>query len=185
MLVAQARLPLAVPMQARGRSMRRPFHPSQGEGPYRLPNAVRDRLVAALAPSATGRLPFALAMFLARFWSVPGRVAGSFPIDRCALADRQDLGLTEGQIRGAIRVLEEVGFIDRAIPASGSRYRATEHGLRRKVILFVFGGDYAPLFLAANRRAAAAQGGRSGERRPSAPFRPPTPIYGPPCGSAA
>jgi hypothetical protein len=169
MLVAQARLPLAVPMQARGRSMRRPFHPSQGEGPYRLPNAVRDRLAAALAPYRNREAAFALATFLARFWSVPGRVAGSFPIDRCALADRPDLGLTEGRIRGAIRVLEEVGFIDRAIPPSGSRYRATEHGLRRKAILFTFGGDYAPLFLAANRRVAAARGGRSGERRPLIP----------------
>jgi hypothetical protein len=177
----QTRLPLAVPVRARMRSMRRPFRPSSGEGPYRLPNAVRDRLAAALAPYRNREAAFALATFLARFWSVPGRVAGSFPIDRCALADRPDLGLTEGRIRGAIRVLEEIGFIDQAIPPSGSRYRATEHGLRRKAILFVFGGDYAPLFLAANRRATAARGGRSGERRPltsSGCQRPSTALLG-------
>jgi hypothetical protein len=70
---------------------------------------------------------------------------------------------TEGiDVGGAIRVLEEIGFINRAIPPSGSRYRATEHGLRRKAILFVFGGDYASLFLTANRRAAVGHSGHSG-----------------------
>ncbi|WP_201864833.1 hypothetical protein [Microvirga soli] len=67
-------------------------------------------------------------------------------------------------MRGAIRVLEEIGFLDRAA-ASGSRYKATEEGLRRKPVLFMFGADYAPVFIAANRRAAVARGSRSGERR--------------------
>lgn len=101
---------------------------------------------------------FALATFIARFWSAPGRVAGAFPIDRRELADRQDLGLTEAKVRGAIRVLEEVGFLDRAIPPSGSRYKATEDGLRRKPILFMFGSEYAPAFIAANKRAKVARG---------------------------
>ena len=44
-------------------------------------------------------------------------------------------------------------------------YKATEEGLRRKPILFMFGRDYAPAFIAANRRAAAARDRHSGERR--------------------
>jgi hypothetical protein len=72
--------------------------------------------------------------------------------------------LTEKRIRSAISTLEEIGFLDRAL-ASGSRYKATEDGLRRKPIRYQFGAEYAPLFIAANGRAAAARGGRSGERR--------------------
>jgi hypothetical protein len=53
-------------------------------------------------------------------------------------------------------VLEEVGFLDRAL-SSGSNYKPTEDGLHRRPIPFVFGSQYAPLFVAANRRAAAAR----------------------------
>jgi len=166
MLAVQPRLPLIVPVQARARRVRRPFHPTQGEGPYRLPRDVRDRLVPALAGFRNRDAAFALATFIARFWSVPGRVIGSFPIDRRELADRPDLGLTEAQVRGAIRVLEEVGFLDRALAPSGSRYQATEEGLRRKPILFAFGAEYGPTFLRANSRAAAARGGGFHKRRP-------------------
>jgi hypothetical protein len=163
MFAIQQRLPL-VPV--RTRHARRPFHPSQGRGPYRLPHDVSDRLLEALASFRNRDAAFALAVFLARFWSVPGRVAGSFPIDRRALTDHAGLDLTEARVRGAIRTLEAVGFLDRAIPAPGSLYKATPEGLHRRPVLFVFGSDYAPAFLAANARAAAARGRRSGERRP-------------------
>jgi hypothetical protein len=120
-----------------------------------------------------------LAVFLDRFWSTPSRIIDAFPIDRRELADRPDLGLTEDKVRGAIRVLEEIGFLDRAI-APGSRYKATEEGLRRKPILFMFGADYAPAFIAPNRRAAAACGRYSGGRRakflPKQPDDPPRPF---------
>jgi hypothetical protein len=42
----------------------------------------------------------ALAVFLSRFWSMPGRVALPFPIDRRALAGHRELGLTEGRVKG-------------------------------------------------------------------------------------
>lgn len=176
MLAVQPRLPLIVPVQAHARRVRRPFHPAQGEGPYRLPRDVRDRLVPALAGFRNRDAAFALATFIARFWSVPGRVVGSFPIDRRELADRPDLGLTEAQVRGAIRVLEEVGFLDRALAPSGSRYQATEEGLRRKPILFAFGAEYGPAFLRANSRAAAARGCGFTHRRaiPADPARRPS-----------
>jgi hypothetical protein len=164
MPAVQPRLPLALPMQARARSVRRPFRPPQDAGSYKLPHDVRDRLTAALAPYRNRNSAFVLAVFLGRFWSTPSRIGDAFPIDRRELANRPDLGLTEDRVRGAIRVLEEVGFLDRA-PASGSRYKATEAGLRRKPILFVFGSDYAHAFIRANSRAGAARGGHSGERR--------------------
>jgi len=80
-------------------------------------------------------------------------------------------------------VLEEIGFLDRAM-ASGSRYKATEDGLRRKPILFMSGTDYAPAFIAANRRAAAARGGHSGVRREICLSRPAA-LHGPPYGFGA
>jgi hypothetical protein len=165
MLAVQERLPL---VRLRTRSARRPFTPAQGRGGYRLPHDVRDRLVAALAPFRNREATFALAVFLARFWSMPGRVALPFPIDRRALAGRPDLGLTEGRVRGAIRTLEAVGFLARFV-TSGSRYKPSEDGLHRKPIPFQFGSDYAPLFIAANARAAAARGRREGARRSLTP----------------
>jgi hypothetical protein len=85
MFAIQERLPLA---RHRTRSARRLFAPAQGRGTYRLPHDVRDRLIAALLPFRNREAAFALAVFLARFWSMPGRVALPFPIDRRALSGR-------------------------------------------------------------------------------------------------
>src|SRR4051812_37012576 len=108
------------------------------------------------------------------------RLLSAFPIDRRELADHVALGLTEGRVRGAIRALEEVGFLDRAV-ASGSTHRPTPDGLHRKPILFMFGSDYGPLFSAANRRAAAAREWRSGARRAT----PASAVHGRPKGPAS
>src|SRR6185312_11290093 len=159
----------------RSRSNRRPFTPSPCGGPYRLPRDVRDRLTAALVPFRNRDAAFALATFLGRFWSAPNRLLSAFPIDRRELAGHAALGLTEARVRGAIRTLEEVGFLDRAI-ASGSTHKPTPDGLHRKPVLFMFGADYGPLFSAANKRAAAASERRSGSRRsPLVPATPPRP----------
>jgi biotin operon repressor len=117
---------------------------------------------------------FSLATFIARFWSAPGRIVEGFVIDRRELADREDLGLSEAKVRGAIRVLEEIGFLDRAV-ASGSKYKATEDGLHRKPIRFEFGSEYAPAFIKANGRAAATRGGHSRDRRAISPTGVPRP----------
>src|SRR4051794_39741555 len=160
-------LPLPRP-STRRRGSRRPFAPSKG-GVYRLPHDVCDRLAAALTPFRNRDAAFALAVFLARFWSTPARLLTAFPIDRRELAEHAALGLTEARVRGAIQALEEVGFLDRAV-ASGSTHRPTPDGLHRKPVLFMFGSEYGPLFSAANRRAAAAPERRSGSRRgPPAP----------------
>jgi hypothetical protein len=173
MPAAQARLPLGMPFRPRARNVRRPFMPSCNGGPYRLPHEIRDRLTAALAPYRNREAAFALAVFLGRFHSAPGRIIDAFPIDRRALAGRPDLGLTEDRVRGAIRTLEAVGFLDRTM-AGGSTHQKTSDGeLHRKPILFQIGSEYAPGFRAANRRAAAARDRCSGERRAPAPFIPP------------
>src|SRR5215204_6961148 len=163
---SQPSLPLTLPRSRASRPRLRgfssPFLPAEGASPYRLPREVSERLVAALTPARNRDAAFALARFLARFWSTPSRLLTAFPIDRRALANRPDLGLTEAQVRGAVRALENVGFLDRALPEKGSAYRAVGPAgeLHRKPVLFRFGGEYAPLFAAANRRAAAAHGGR-------------------------
>jgi hypothetical protein len=172
--MAHPLLPFPRPAPRRSRSNRRPFTPSPCAGPYRLPYDVRDRLAAALAPFRNRDAAFALATFLGRYWSVPARLLSAFPVDRRELADHAMLGLTEARVRGAIRTLEEVGFLDRAV-TSGSTYQPTPEGLHRKPVLFMFGSEYRPLFSAANRRAAAARERRSGARRlltPAHPLRP-------------
>src|ERR687889_1932848 len=168
MLAAQPMLPLPRALPPRARRNRRPFLAGTCSQPYRLPHEVRDRLVPALAPYRNREAAYRLAVFLGRFWSMPGRVALPFPIDRRALADREDLGLTEGEVRGAIKVLEAVGFLDRW-QTTGSRYKATANGLRRKPIPYTFGAEFMPMFVAANARAMAARGGVSRPARTMIP----------------
>src|SRR5918995_887792 len=111
MMIVQHQLAFARPLAARVRSVRRPFRPSRGEGAYRLPHDVRDRLSAALAPFRNREAAFTLAIFLARFWTAPRRLGLAFTIDRRALVDHGELALTEKRIRSAITTLEAVGFL--------------------------------------------------------------------------
>jgi hypothetical protein len=134
-----------------------------------LPRDVQDRLALALAPFRNREAAFTLATFLARFHSNPDRVLGVFAIDRRALVGHADLDLTEKRIRSAITTLEAVGFLDRAIPPSGSRYKATEDGLHRRPIQFTFGSEYGPLFIKANNRARRLKGSDPAARRPISP----------------
>src|SRR3954452_20994185 len=92
--------------RGRLRHVRRPFTPSCEVGPYRLPRDIQDQLLSALASFRNRDAAFALAVFIGRFWSAPGRLEQAFPVDRRALADRSDLGLTEAKVREAIRSLE-------------------------------------------------------------------------------
>lgn len=140
-------------------------------GPYRLPAGVRDRLSAALAGRKNRDAAFALAVFLARFWSSPRRLLCAIPVDRRALAEHEALGLTEARVRGALAVLVEVGFLARYEPEAGKKYQRTEGGLQRRAILHRFGEEYAVAFTAANARAQAARGAPAPSRR-SVPSRP-------------
>jgi DNA-binding transcriptional ArsR family regulator len=154
-------IPLPRPQRVRSRRLRRPFLPSTTPGPYRLPPEMRDRLLTALQPFKNREAAYILAVFLARYWSAPTRIEKPFSVDRRALKDQGDLDLTEARVRGAIRVLEEIGFLDREEVGKGSRYRPTVDGLHRKPIEFRLGLEYRTAFEAANKRAAAARGGGS------------------------
>lgn len=178
-MYAQPFLPLPRQQAVRLRAIRRPFAPSPAPGPYRLPAAVLDHLTSLLEPFRNRDAAFALAVFLARFWSAPGRLALAFPIDRRALADHADLGLTEARVRGALATLEMIGFLDRAMTPAGSRYKPTPDGLHRKPVLWQFGSEFANAFQSANNHARAARSSRQGDRRslvPAVPSRPSMPI---------
>jgi len=69
---------------------------------------------------------------------------------RRALCQAEALGLSEDRIRGALKTLEAIGFLDR-VEQQGSRYKATEDGLHRKPIFFRFALDYRGLFEVANK----------------------------------
>ncbi|ACL63355.1 conserved hypothetical protein (plasmid) [Methylobacterium nodulans ORS 2060] len=149
---------------------------------YRLPRTIAERLETALRGRKNAAAALALAKWLGRFWSTPSRFLSAFPIDRRAIAGREDLGLSEARVRGAIAALEEVGFLDRAEPAAGRRYQRTDEGLQRRAMLFRFGPDYGQAFRAANARAQAARGAPAPARRPitpSAPLRPPVSLPAP------
>ena len=158
-------MPPVRPLPAQ-RRFRGPWTPTTPAGPYTLPRAVLDRLTTVLAPFRNREPVFALAVFLGRYWSAPGRLDRAFPVDRRALADHANLGLTEGQVRGALRVLEAIGFIERELTAGSRLYQRTATGPHRRPITFRFGREYALAFLTANKRALAVQEARRGDRRP-------------------
>ena len=155
------------------RSCRRPLHAAPASGRYSLPRPILDRLQAALAPAKSRESALTLAVFVARFWSAPGRLGLPFPIDRRALCSHRDLPLTEARVRGAIAALEEVGFLARIVPEPGRRYQRTPEGLHRQPLVFHFGAEFESLFAAANKRprrgSRAAQDGRRPLPTSSAP----------------
>src|SRR5215203_2696986 len=113
--IVHHQLVLVLP-RPRLRSCRRPLHASPASGRYSLPRPVLDRLQAALAPAKNREAALVLAVFLARYWTSPGRLELPFPADRRALCGHRDLPLTETRVRGAIKLLEEVGFLEREEP---------------------------------------------------------------------
>src|SRR3954462_14093976 len=144
---------------------------------YRLPHDVRDRLDAALKPRRNRDACMALATFLGRFWSAPRKLGLPFMPDRRALAPVEALGLTEARVRGAIRALERIGFLERIV-TSGRTHQATPDGLHRKPVAFTFGPDYRDAFSMANKRAQAARDRRSRAGRAQTPATvPPSPAF--------
>lgn len=145
------------------RRPRGPWEPTQSS-PYRLPRDAHDRLTVALMSHRNRDAAYALAVFVARFWSAPARLELGFPVDRRALAEHPLLCLSEHQVRAARDTLEAVGFLTRQEPEDGRHYRRTPHGPHRKPIIFRFGLDYQAVFVVANKRSPA--------RRPIAQTRP-------------
>src|SRR5215211_7926250 len=156
------------------RSCRRPLHAAPASGRYSLPRPVLDRLQAALAPAKNRESALTLAVFLARYWSAPARLGQAFPIDRRALCGHRDLPLTKARVRGAIRVLEEVGFLQRIVPEPGRRYQPTADGLHRRPLAFYFGAEFQATFEAANKRPGRSPRAAQDGRRPLPAPRPAT-----------
>jgi hypothetical protein len=127
--------------------------------------------VAALKPLRNRDACEALASFIGRFWSAPRKLGLPFVLDRRALAPVEALGLTEARVRGAIRALERIGFLDRAV-TGGRTHQATAEGLHRKPVAYTFAATYRDAFDAANKRAASARGRRLRVGRTAAPAAP-------------
>jgi hypothetical protein len=155
------------PLQRRSR---RKFVALGQSGPYRLPRAVQEQLEKSLTDFRNAETAYALAVFLGRFWSSPNRLDLPFPIDRRALSSHRDLDLSEGKIRGAIKTLEGVGFLERAAVGKGSRFRLKDTELHRKPVLFQFGREFRDLFAKANQRTKPAN-----PTRRALPSRSPSP----------
>lgn len=172
---ASAAAPAPLPCAPRTPPTRRrlPWAPTAA-GRYRLPREIEGRLVVALAPLKNRDACFALASFLGRYHSAPGRLERPLVVCRQALADHPDLGLSEARVRGALAALESLGFLTRE-PMPGSPYRATAEGLKRKPVAFRFGPEWMPDFRKANRRAERARGGVQASRRVIAPANRSTP----------
>ena len=151
---------------------------------YRLPHDVRDRLAAALKPLRNRDACMALASFVGRFWSAPRKLGLPFVLDRRALAPVEALGLSEARIRGAIRALERVGFLDRAV-TGGRTHQATAEGLHRRPVAFSFAAAYRDAFDAANKRAAVAPWQAVAGRAHAGTGGTATGLHGPASGSAS
>ena len=119
-----------------------------------------------------------LATFLGRFWSAPGRLGLPFPVDRRALSGHRDLALSEGRVRGAIKLLEEIGFLEREEPEPGRRYQPTVEGLHRRPLVYRFAPEYRALLTAANRTPRRGPGKAQDGRRALA-AAPPSCLPGP------
>ncbi|RYD71515.1 MAG: hypothetical protein EOP84_24760 [Verrucomicrobiaceae bacterium] len=93
-----------------------------------------------------------LAAFLARMNSGPSRYKYPFPVDRRALVGHPDLPLSEDRIRGALKSLEAVGYLDR-IPDPRGEYERIKptpsmpHKVKRRPIRFTFGADFLATFV--------------------------------------
>ena len=123
---------------------------------YVLPRRMRDALDIDLIGLRNAWAALLLARIVAQAHTGP-RVRGrSFTLCRRGLAAAYgDLGLTEEIVRGAIRVLERIGFIVRD-PAPEKPCRRTATGWQRKPIVWRIATRFLALCPLLKRRPAAA-----------------------------
>jgi hypothetical protein len=121
---------------------------------YELPRAVQVRLLTAARGLRNADAVMRLATFLARWHTGPRVIGRPFTVDRIALAGVEALGLSASQIRGALAALDRIGLLERHV-MPGSPYRRTEHGLRRKPVLWRVCADFLAMFEKANAAATA------------------------------
>lgn len=80
----------------------------------------------------------------------PKTASRVFTIDRRAVAASDWTWLTEAQVRGATALLVAAGLLQR-VEVSGSSYRMTEKGLRRKPVMYRFAEDVLEAILEVTR----------------------------------
>ena len=161
LISAQPQLPFPRhrPALVQQRELRSAFHPPAARsGGYTLPKAaqvsahdVAPRLPQSRGGVGAGGVPGTL---LERTW----RIELAFTVDRRALNEHGELGLSEARVRGALRTLDRVGYLDREL-VKGSPYkpRGRMDEWRRKPILFVFGPDFREIFRKGHAGAARAR----------------------------
>jgi hypothetical protein len=161
---------------------RRHFIPSRWLGRYWLPARVHDMLTQRLGLRFKNRdAAHRLAKYLGWKHSGSERFGKPFPILRQVLKDQPDLGLSEDQIRGAIKTLLRVEFIVRD-PTSGSEFKRTSaNGVRRKMHRYHYGPEFASAFAHMLRKSPTLRETQKKQKNPCLPRRvgeiaPPAPI---------
>lgn len=134
------------------RGRREAFEPADDPGsPYRLNKNVRRAALAALRDFPSRASAYRLLTFLGRFQAHPENLGRLFPVDRRALAGHKELGLSENQVRGGLKALEQAGVLIRAHKERKHAYQRTAEGLRRTPNHFSFSPLFHSLFAALNR----------------------------------
>jgi hypothetical protein len=127
------------------------FYPARESGNYKLPGKLFQLLEVRLRGFKNREAAHILAVFLARMNAVPSKHKRPFPVDRRALMGNATLGLSEDRIRGALKTLEAIGFLDRVPDPAGQYERIARtptmpNGIKRRPIRFTFGLDFMATF---------------------------------------
>jgi hypothetical protein len=136
------------------------------QGSYSLPGVVAERLEGCLKDFGNRDAAADLARLLARAHRRAGR---PFAICRRALARITALGLSEDEVRGALRVLEKIGFLVRI---GGGGFDANRR--RNAAVVWRLGWS---------ARKSPREALRAGETRLGVndPAQPPAPVLRPLC----
>lgn len=131
--------------------LRRLWTPESWSGNYRAPRVIVERLQQAISHFRNRDAVFKLAIFLARYHSGPKTIGRQFVIDRRRLDGHPNLGLTEARIRGAIKGLLEIGFMEVATPDEAPE---RNYGCKERAVLFYrFSGEFAKILTSLSRKA--------------------------------
>lgn len=88
-----------------------------------------------------------LAVFIARYHTGPRSNRASFVLVREKLISNGDLGLTENEIRGSIKALIDVGFIEKIGTPGYERCPRTTSGVKRRCANYRIGADFQAGFV--------------------------------------
>ena len=128
---------------------RRLWLPTNWNGNYRFPRLIADLLNTQLAAYRNRDAAYKLAVFLARFHAAPNTIGRAFVIDRRKLDHHEKLGLTEAQVRGAIKTLVKIGFMKGELQGPERELGK----VNRSPVFYRFIGEFASLLTRFSRRA--------------------------------